>query len=144
MTVGTASALTLLYYYSTLKHISIKMLRVYAATFCKHKLSWSNFTYKFDPCTVHPRSLYWIWKPNEWSNEQIILNVCYLVAWIPVGKTSTCTVILCINIIYFELKNNSKKYQMIIRNFTVIQNTVINTVMSYKTCRQVLNIILPR
>ena len=28
---------------------------------------------------------------------------------------------------------------MIIRNFTVIQNTVINTVMSYKTCRQVLN-----
>ena len=45
---------------------------------------------------------------------------------------------LCIYI-YFELKNNSKKYQMIKRNFTAIQNTVINTVMSYKTCRQVLN-----
>ena len=28
---------------------------------------------------------------------------------------------------------------MIIRNFTVIHNTVINTVMSYQTCRQVLN-----
>ena len=28
---------------------------------------------------------------------------------------------------------------MIIQNFTVIQNTVINTVMSYKVCRQVLN-----
>ena len=28
---------------------------------------------------------------------------------------------------------------MIIRNFTVIQNTVINTVMSYKTCKQILN-----